>query len=398
MLEVQAHGSSHLRTQPPPLQVLSKGNSKHKDPPGWGSNVPNLEEWEEIGNLEEDVLGSGEQRESRILDLQTISFDDPDKGVAADATFSGSVDDISNRCSGGSMFSNEHTDGDHLVVETNECEPSVRSTRSGKSRNMTFSQKEPVPSGGKSNVAVGVDATKGLNQEETEGWEKACSRSTRRKHQKRAARVASRVSLLPEVDSLEEKGAGSRLKGLDSAHHMKHGVGDESGCPAESEDDDLPDLLDLEDDSSCRTGLSEHVGKDDHGFLPAANHDGSGLKFGDEVSDVKLDVTIEPGKGNEVETEENPGVDSTFRSSIGCMTADYAMQNVLLQIGLRLVSAGGMQVKELHRYALVFLVCVRMCKILCPPTLPYQYQNLRSKLCLQLQVGAKMSSLQPCHS
>ncbi|KAL3498819.1 hypothetical protein ACH5RR_041551 [Cinchona calisaya] len=37
-------------------------------------------------------------------------------------------------------------------------------------------------------------------------------------------------------------------------------------------------------------------------------------------------------------------------SSVACVTGDYAMQNVLLQMGLRLLAPGGMQIQELHRF------------------------------------------------
>lgn len=41
---------------------------------------------------------------------------------------------------------------------------------------------------------------------------------------------------------------------------------------------------------------------------------------------------------------------SLSESSVACITSDFAMQNVILQMGLRLVAPGGMQIRELHRY------------------------------------------------
>lgn len=38
-------------------------------------------------------------------------------------------------------------------------------------------------------------------------------------------------------------------------------------------------------------------------------------------------------------------------SSVACVTSDFAMQNVILQMGLRLLAPGGMQIRQLHRYA-----------------------------------------------
>ncbi|KAG9145039.1 hypothetical protein Leryth_018338 [Lithospermum erythrorhizon] len=57
-------------------------------------------------------------------------------------------------------------------------------------------------------------------------------------------------------------------------------------------------------------------------------------------------------------------------SSIACITGDFAMQNVLLQMGLRLLAPGGMQIRELHRWVLkchaCFKVTTEVGKIFCP--------------------------------
>ena len=47
-LETQSHGTAHLITQPPPLHVSRVRRLPEKDPPGWGSNVPNLDEWDAL--------------------------------------------------------------------------------------------------------------------------------------------------------------------------------------------------------------------------------------------------------------------------------------------------------------------------------------------------------------
>lgn len=42
-------------------------------------------------------------------------------------------------------------------------------------------------------------------------------------------------------------------------------------------------------------------------------------------------------------------VRSLSESSVACITGDFAMQNVLLQMGLRLLAPGGTQIHQLHR-------------------------------------------------
>ena len=50
-------------------------------------------------------------------------------------------------------------------------------------------------------------------------------------------------------------------------------------------------------------------------------------------------------------------------SGISLVTADFAMQNVALQIGLRLVAPNGLQIWRLSRYALRCGACFKVCQV-----------------------------------
>uniref|UniRef100_A0A453MV70 RNA-binding protein NOB1 n=1 Tax=Aegilops tauschii subsp. strangulata TaxID=200361 RepID=A0A453MV70_AEGTS len=68
MLEAEVHGTSHLREHPPPLHVVSVRTLQEAPLPGWGSNVPNLEEWEALDKMSE----AGGNLNSRILPLKDL--------------------------------------------------------------------------------------------------------------------------------------------------------------------------------------------------------------------------------------------------------------------------------------------------------------------------------------
>jgi RNA-binding protein NOB1 len=55
---------------------------------------------------------------------------------------------------------------------------------------------------------------------------------------------------------------------------------------------------------------------------------------------------------------------------VGCITTDFAMQNVILQVGLKLVSADGMMIKKVKQWVLkctaCFKTCQNMTKLFCP--------------------------------
>lgn len=55
-----------------------------------------------------------------------------------------------------------------------------------------------------------------------------------------------------------------------------------------------------------------------------------------------------------------------FQSSVASVTADFAMQNVILQIGLRLVAPDGMRIKQLSRWVLRCSACFKITKVSIP--------------------------------
>ncbi len=52
-----------------------------------------------------------------------------------------------------------------------------------------------------------------------------------------------------------------------------------------------------------------------------------------------------------------------FQSSVVCVTGDFAMQNVILQMGLRLAAPTGQQIDRLARWALRCTACFKICKV-----------------------------------
>lgn len=68
------------------------------------------------------------------------------------------------------------------------------------------------------------------------------------------------------------------------------------------------------------------------------------------------------GSGDEEgQTEEA----SPSQSSVASVTADFAMQNVILQMGLRLVAPNGMRIRKLTRWVLRCSACFKITKVCC---------------------------------
>lgn len=83
----------------------------------------------------------------------------------------------------------------------------------------------------------------------------------------------------------------------------------------------------------------------------------------------------EDGSESETESECNEsqsslGADRSYEeastSSVVCVTGDYAMQNVILQMGLRLAAPDGMQIRETRRWALRCSACFQVSQVQSP--------------------------------
>ncbi|KAF2297793.1 hypothetical protein GH714_002967 [Hevea brasiliensis] len=69
-------------------------------------------------------------------------------------------------------------------------------------------------------------------------------------------------------------------------------------------------------------------------------------------------------------SEQSWTLKSLSDSSVACVTSDFAMQNVLLQMGLQLLAPGGMQIRQLHRWILkchaCYTVTAEIGRMFCP--------------------------------
>ncbi|KAI6047513.1 Nin one binding Zn-ribbon like-domain-containing protein [Pisolithus marmoratus] len=60
--------------------------------------------------------------------------------------------------------------------------------------------------------------------------------------------------------------------------------------------------------------------------------------------------------------KNNKGAIPEQPSAVGCMTADFAMQNVLLQMGLHLISTDGRRIQKVKSWVLRCHACFKICK------------------------------------
>ncbi|TKY60611.1 RNA-binding protein NOB1 [Spatholobus suberectus] len=363
-LEAQIHGTKHLRDAPPPVQMVNVKRLPEKDMPGWGSNVPNLQEWEALEQAK-DVANSN----SRILPLQDLNLNvvSPD-----DHSVDGSVERVSEADSG--------------IQEGGQY-------GSTKPRRYVPKKKE-INIEGKTMVAGGIDASQGEVDDNAGDWMPAVSRSTHRRYLRRKARREYYESLSSNQDQQDLEGKvdgsvgedASTLNQLvhqrDEEQYIENDVSEvgqviEENKSSESLYEVLQQLrleegsLEVLDEENKPSLSPEELQSDNVVTKPCdseidtvdsqSNH----LDFANQTSEA-ADFSYADDDGS----EQSWMVKSLSESTVACVTGDFAMQNVLLQMGLRLLAPGGTQIHQLHRWILkchaCYTVTAEIGRIFCP--------------------------------
>ncbi|CAL4890468.1 unnamed protein product [Urochloa decumbens] len=307
MLEAEIHGTSHLREHPPPLREVNVRKLSEAPLPGWGSNVPNLKEWEELDQMSE----AGGDINSRILPLKDLENQD----IPMSETNS---------------VSEAKEDEEHQPSKKDAC------------------------------VAWEED-------ENNEGWTPAVSRSTHRRYLRRKARR----------DAVKESGqsfeTSSVAPSIDGDKDLSENVGSEHALtPVDGPS--APEIIHSKTD-----GLEHQVENEPE--IAGEHLHSDQLANGDdtdactqELDNLDIKSEIEGGDDthsiDDESSEQSWALRSLSESTVACVTSDYAMQNVILQIGLRLLAPGGMQIRQMHRWVLRCHACYKVTqevgKIFCP--------------------------------
>lgn len=374
MLESQIHGTNHLRDSPPPLHVVNVKNLPEAQMPGWGSNVPNLAEWEALEQLSEGGL----DKESRILPLKDLN----DNVVPID----GSVAEVRDQ--------------------------DEKDNAAGRTKRFAFPKKE-IKIDGKKMVAAGIDASQGEDTENVDDWRPAVSRSTHRRFLRRQARRelakaseedshacedASTDTLIIGADDVRSEGKADDVRSegkIDDGNFEAYQ--DCEGEPNSNGDSRVGGILEeqrilsalehvkLGPDISHPSGeVKEHdiscanIGSDHQltveGTLDdlciASEADGDTSEFDNLEMSSQTAGSVDISAMDDASSEQSWMLRSLSDSTVACVTSDYAMQNVILQIGLRLLAPGGMQIRELHRWVLKCHACNKVTqeigRIFCP--------------------------------
>eukprot|EP00897_Mesotaenium_endlicherianum_P001720 jgi/Mesen1/1576/ME000134S00696 len=234
-------------------------------------------------------------------------------------------------------------------------------------------------------VTVGLDASKGEDAAagpEGEDWERAVCRTTRRRYlirqQRRAAMTGSgegeEVAAAEVSPGAEGEQAAAAAKTEDAADAPETGIGEEeagdlTGFPSRSDAEEASAEEGENGRGSAELGQEEFDEEEDgeggeaggeYGDANGGSHGADGAEEGGEVEEEEEEeqsLAGTHGEGGEDESEASWALRPMWESQVACMTADFAMQNVILQMGLRLLSYDGVRIRELQRWALKCSAC-----------------------------------------
>ncbi|VAI41907.1 unnamed protein product [Triticum turgidum subsp. durum] len=310
MLEAEVHGTSHLREQPPPLHVVSVRTLQEAPLPGWGSNVPNLAEWEALDKMSE----AGGDLNSRILPLKDL---------------------------------------ENQEIPTSETN-SISETQGGE---------EFQPS--KKDACIPWE-----DDENNEGWLPAVGRTTHRKYLRRKAR---RDALKASEQGFE---TSSVAPSVDEDHLSENGLDSVDGPSVvpEKTRSNTDSLESLEENEPKIAGDQLSNGENGVGNADTVEGRNNTDACAEQLDNLDIKSETEEGVSasfvDDESSEQSWALRSLSESTVACVTSDYAMQNVILQIGLRLLAPGGMQIRQLHRWVLRCHACYKVTqeigKIFCP--------------------------------
>lgn len=348
-LEAQIHGTSHLRDSPPPIHVLNVRRLPEKELPGWGSNVPNLEEWEALEAFADGVPDPN----SRILPLKDLTLNVP-------------VEDRMSLEDGSVGNGSENQDVADLTSRRHRRYPP-------KKREVKVEGKKMVD---------GIDASQGQHGDDDGDWRPAVSRSTHRRFLRRKARRDVYEASLKDDEQLdinknteEEVIMEANVQASDD-RHADHGVSkkDTDGTNDANDISSILEQMRIEEDAlTAHEEQDEHT--DSHLEVVSVDNHTENAHSGDEGDNDEVLGHLENGSVDASYTEDDGSEQSWMLrslsdSSVACITGDFAMQNVILQMGLRLLAPGGMQIRELHRWVLKCHACQNVTaeigRIFCP--------------------------------
>ena len=232
------------------------------------------------------------------------------------------------------------------------------------------------PSNGKSTAAAADE----------DDWQKASSSHNAARKKKRKQQRRSAVQAVSETTQAEP--ASSVLPEAPVTLPDTSVINTRSGTDAQTVSNAPKASQMVSNDAMAATETQTEASSPETAHIPPAEHgitsDASAASSqpGDEESEAQESGDDEAASSGSPDSDTSDDADSgseqdcsddelhseaedasAAQSSVASLTADFAMQNVILQMGLRLVAPNGMCIKQLSRWVLRCSACFKITKV-----------------------------------
>ena len=307
MLENEAHGLAHVRSEPPPLVLSKHKHNKQTKQPGW-DYVPDEDAWAELDAMNAEAERSAAEVAGRMASASLAEA--PEKPPPLPATAL-------------------------LALEMKE--------RLEKKRQK---QRETEALLGEEGGGGETDEKNVDDDDDGGGWEQNVSRATRIRRAKRAERQreadAATKATIGGITNVVTNAVAETV----SSSVSERGAASENDAAAAEK----ARLADFEAAADASAAFFRGDSSDDF-----KNDDFKNDR--PDAAEVEAAEASEDEASEEDSSEEDASSSSPFESTVVSATGDYAMQNVLLQMGLRLTTPDGVRVSELRRWVLRCHAC-----------------------------------------
>lgn len=173
---------------------------------------------------------------------------------------------------------------------------------------------------------------------------------------------AERPGLAEQMERLAIKQQKTALTPAPQESHAEVQIEEYAPGEEDEEEDEAPPSDDGEGDWITPSNVDRHKSKD-LGLLPADDQSLAGTSGAGGADDGF--TTVSKPKGRDRRRRRNPdgedagGIKSIKKMEVACMTGDFAVQNVLLQMGLNLVGQQGKKITQVKSWILRCHACFK---------------------------------------
>lgn len=302
MLENEAHGLAHVRSEPPPLVLSKHKHNKQTKQPGW-DYVPDEDAWAELDAMNAEAERSAAEVAGRMASASLAEA--PEKPPPLPATAL-------------------------LALEMKE--------RLEKKRQKQRETEALLGETDEKTDEKNVD-----DDDDGGGWEQNVSRATRIRRAKRAERQREAAAATKATIGVTNV-ADAVAETVSSVSERQTSASENDAAAAEK-----ARLADFEAAADASAAFFRGDFKNDD-FKNDPVTDAAEVEAAEEALE-------DEASEEDSLSEEDASSSSPFESTVVSATGDYAMQNVLLQMGLRLTTPDGVRVSELRRWVLRCHAC-----------------------------------------